>query len=416
MIKRRTFIKGIGAIAAWSWMDVFANQKARSVLSANNNNILLLIQLVGGNDGLNTVIPLKSYEFLLNHRKNIIIPEKEIITLGDDIGLHPAFAAMKNLFDEDKLTIVQNVGYEDQNRSHFRSMDIWNTASPANEKWTTGWLGRYLDTFHENYPENYPNYKFKHPLAITIGEISADTCQGKKTNFSYTIDDVEQTRNIEVYAGEDMQETSSFLKELSYLNTSAQLANDYTKEVTKADKIGSNKVQYPEDNLLAQQLKTVAKLISGGLQTQIYTLTLGGFDTHAYQVAETPTKGMHAQNLKTLAEAIKCFQDDLEQLKVADKVIGMTYSEFGRQIQSNSANGTDHGDAAPLFIFGNNLNRRVVGQHPVIEKTLPPQAALPIEFDFRDVYGNVLQQHFGASANVVTSVFNKSIVPISLIS
>ncbi|MEZ5002428.1 MAG: DUF1501 domain-containing protein [Chitinophagales bacterium] len=422
-MKRRTFFKKLGiSFAATSNLAALLSAGllapkfagAKSMLS-NNSNILVLIQLHGGNDGLNSVIPLDGYDNLVNLRKNIIIKENDIIKVSDTLGFHPKLAEISQMFLDGDFGIIQNVGYELQNRSHFRSMDIWNSGSPSDQQWSTGWLGRYLDNLHEGYPVNYPSESFKDPLAINIGNIVADTCQGVSANYSYALDNLKNTRIIDEHEVYKQNLNNEFLKELQFLNSSTVLANAYTKRVETAAEKGSNVGNYPDNNNLAQQLKMVAKLISGGLTTQIYTLTLSGFDTHAYQTMEDTNEGFHAVLLKQLSQAVYAFQNDLKQLGLSHRVMGMTYSEFGRQIKSNSANGTDHGNAAPIFLFGSRLKQQVIGKNPVIHKTVEDQTGLPVELDFRDVYSSVLVDWMKTDKKMVDEVFKRpsTIIPIS---
>jgi len=372
----------------------------------NNDNILVLIQLVGGNDSLSTVTPLDSYSQLAAHRENVLIPENKLLTVGS-LGFHPAVAGIYDLYKQGQAAIVNNVGYPLPNRSHFRSMDIWNSGSPSNEQWSTGWLGRLLDLYHPTYPVSYPNAQFADPLAITVGNIVSDTCQGALHNFSHVVDSSATFAEIDkCRIGAVPNKAYGDL--VGYLNDTISLANSYTTQVQKAFEAGHSLAQYPHNNQLAQELKITAKLISGGLQTKIYVLSLGGFDTHAYQVGKTsPLDGMHNYLLQALSEALSAFVKDLKKLHCFDKVSIMTYSEFGRQICSNSAMGTDHGDATSLFVIGNKLKAQQIGKTPTISIEVDRQKGLDMEIDFRDLYSSVLSQWFAVPAATMEPLFKK---------
>ena len=374
-----------------------------------NDNILVLIQLVGGNDSLNTIIPLHCYEELITHRKNILIPEKRVLTSDSSLGFHPAVKGLHNLFSAGEMSIINNVGYPLPNRSHFRSMDIWNSGSPSNEQWSTGWLGRLLDMYHTSYPDGYPSDIFPDPLAISIGNIVSDTCQGKFNNYSHVVDNLNSFMEIDkclIGAIENKQ----YVNLLDYLNSTIGLANLYAKQIEKAAAKGRSLVKYPDENTLAQELKIVAKLISGGLNSKIYVLSLGGFDTHAYQVAkESPTEGMHALFLKQFSDAVETFIKDLKALKCYDNVSILSYSEFGRQIKSNSAFGTDHGDATAIYLFGNKIKHSVIGTSPTIAREIEEQKGLDMEIDFRNFYGSLLNEWFNVPIANASEIFKITI-------
>lgn len=366
-----------------------------------SDKILVIINLAGGNDGLNTVIPLSHYNNLSKLRPKIIIPENKILKITDTVGLHPSLKEFQTLFGENKLCIIQNVGYPNQNRSHFRSADIWNSGSPSNEVWSSGWLGRYLEKRYDRYPEGYPNKKYPDPIAISIGNAVSETCQGLHTNFSFALDNPSKLINLaEISAVMPKLDTSS--KELNFIENTIRQSNAYTKVITVAMDKGKNISQYDDNNKLAQQLKIVSRLISGGLKTKIYALTIDGFDTHANQVTDNDsTKGIHAEKLKIISSAIFSFQKDLNLLKIEKKVLGITTSEFGRQIKANSSLGTDHGSAAPLFLFGNNIKNKIIGDNPDIKIDVNEQEGVAMQFDFRDIYGSVLVDWFDVAQDDV---------------
>ncbi|HAY70963.1 MAG TPA: hypothetical protein DCX89_03665 [Saprospirales bacterium] len=423
-MKRRTFIKNTATASValpvflyGNKMTAFAQNTLFNGMDEYSDRVLVLIQLNGGNDGLNMVLPLDQYSNLSKARENILIPESKALKLNLYTGLHPALIGIKQQFDEGKVCIIQNVGYPDQNRSHFRSTDIWQSGSGALDVIRSGWLGRYFDMEIPGYPEAYPNSQFPDPFALTIGSIISETCQGVSSNYSLAIEDPNGLSPLLEDDGSVEDPNACFGKELAFVRTSIIQTNAYAEVITQAAEKGKNLVDYPEGNKLAQQLKTIALLISGGLKTKVYVASLGGFDTHANQVLETDTtNGNHAELLAALSEAIDLFQLDLAQQQLEERVIGMTFSEFGRRILSNGANGTDHGSAAPLIVFGKCVNSSIVGSNPVIQQEVDLQEGVAMEFDFRSVYGSILNQWFGVPKPDIHNLLFDSFSEIPVIS
>jgi uncharacterized protein (DUF1501 family) len=369
-----------------------------------NDRILVLIELNGGNDGLNTLVPLDQYDNLANVRQNIILPQNSLLDIGSNNALHPSMIGVKSLFDSGKSAIIQSVAYPNQNRSHFRSTDIWNSGSKADEFITSGWLGRYFDKNFQGYPEGYPNEEYPDPFAITMGYIVSNTCQGIGSNFSFALNSVESLAPLDTTVEGEFDNTC-YGKELKFVKESIDQSNAYVTSLTTAYENGKNEIDYPEGNRLSNQLKTVAKLISGGCKTKVYVVSLGGFDTHADQIQGGDAKtGAHANLLLQLSDAMYAFQSDLEALNVDDKVLSMTYSEFGRRIKSNLSNGTDHGTAAPLFVFGNCVLPGIYGNNPIIDTQVEVEEGIPMQYDFRAVYASVLTEWLGASTETVDEV------------
>ena len=409
-MKRRKFLQAtttaVGLPIMLNGMGVSAVRKSQlfNFLNTENDKVLVLIQLSGGNDGLSTILPLDQYSNLAAARSNILIPESSALILDDVTGLHPNMAGMKNLYDDAKLTILQSVGYPNQNRSHFRSTDIWTSASPAEEFWTTGWLGRHLDNGHPEFPTGYPNEDHPDPLAITMGTLVSQTCQGVAANYSLALEDPFNLSPL-TQGGEDEVPDTYYGDELTFLRQTISQTNAYSEVITTAAENGNNLGNYPDDNRLAQQLKNVALLISGGLGTKIYVVTLGGFDTHANQTEDgDPLSGDHANLLQTLSDAVAAFQEDIQLLGLQERVVGMTFSEFGRRIRSNDSFGTDHGTAAPLMVFGSCVNPGIFGTNPEIPDEVDIQLGVPMQYDFRNVYGSILVDWFEVEQTIVTQL------------
>ena len=367
--------------------DVLAN--------VNNDRVLVIIQLNGGNDGLNTVLPINQYAQYFNARTNIAIPEKKILKLNgfDATGLHPSMTAMQKLFNEGQLDVVQAVGYPQPNFSHFRATDIWMSGSDSNQYLNTGWVGRFLDNNYPGFPENYPNEVDTDPLAIQIGSITSLTCQGPIVNMGMSISDPSAFYNLFDASEQPVPNTNAGY-ELSFIRRISKQTNKYATRIKAASDEVKQQVTYPNTSL-ANQLKIVARLIKGGLKTKIYLVNYGGFDTHAAQAVATDTAtGSHANLLGAVSEAIGAFQNDIKNQEIEDRVIGMTYSEFGRRIKSNASGGTDHGAAAPLFLFGKNVRGGVFGENPTIPTNVTVGDNIPYQYDFRTIYNSILKNWF----------------------
>lgn len=397
---RREFLKATSLLAVGAAMPSFL---ARSVAAATtqsyipgfkDDRILVVIQLGGGNDGLNTVVPFEDDAYHRN-RPTIALKKKDILRVNDSLGLHPNLGKFKNLADSGKLTIVQGVGYPNPNRSHFRSMEIWHTATESNKYSKTGWIGRYLDNACSGEAEPVAGvamggdrpqaFENTHGLGVAFQDPDSfgwndGQGQAKEKNFR-ALNDGYQPQN----------ETLDFLRKVT---ANAVLSSDRVKEVSKKYKGG---VSYPGD-AFAVSLRTVAKMIAGNLPTRIYYVTLGGFDTHANQL------GSHGNLMNRFADGVAAFQKDLELQGNADRVLTMTFSEFGRRVAENASGGTDHGTAAPMFLIGKNVNPGIAGKAPSLSDL--DNGDLKFTTDFRSVYGSIMEQWLGTpSAPVLGQPF-----------
>ncbi|MBI1803927.1 MAG: DUF1501 domain-containing protein [Ignavibacteriae bacterium] len=383
------------------------------------DHMLVLIQLNGGNDGLNTVIPLDQYSALSIARSNILLPENNVLKLTNATGLHPSMAGMQSLYTTGKLCVVQGVSYPNPNLSHFRATDIWLTASDSNVTLTTGWLGRYLDQEYPGFPNGYPNAIMPDPLAIQIGSVVSNALQGPNGALGMAITSPTSFYQL-ITGGVDAAPNTPAGHELTFIRQVAQQTQQYATVIQAAASKGKNySTLYPSPNTnsVADQLKIVAQLIGGGLKTRLYIVNLGGFDTHSSQVDTTqgPATGQHANLLGKLSVAMTAFQDDLQLMGAQDRVIGMTFSEFGRRIISNASAGTDHGTAAPMFIFGRKVAPGIVGSNPVIPQNATVNDNLAMQYDFRSVYGSLLKEWFGVSQDVLDAVLLKNFQSLPLI-
>lgn len=374
----------------------------------DNDRVLVLVQLSGGNDGLNCVIPLDQYSALSAIRPNILLPESSVLQVETALGFHPAMTHMQEMYLDGKMGIVQGVGYPNQDRSHFRSTDIWTTGSAATEYLNTGWLGRYFYEDHPLYSEGYPNAEFEASFALTMGSLISETCQGPLTNFSLALNDPFSLKPLSEGEVGNFPD-NNYGRELRFLIDAIAQTNAYADVILTAAESGANNVTYPLDNRLAVQLKNVALLIAGGLKTKVYIVSLGGFDTHSGQVDTDTTQGDHAVLLGQLSQAIQLFHQDLQFAGKDDKVLTMTFSEFGRQIRSNDSRGTDHGTAAPLMLFGSCVKPGVLGENAQIIPEADPQEGVPMQYDFRSVYGTVLKDWLGMTEDDVYSILNPEV-------
>jgi uncharacterized protein (DUF1501 family) len=395
-----------------------ANDAALLQAGASNDRVLVVIQLNGGNDGLNTVFPLDQYSRLAAARPNIIVPDTSILPLGSfQTGLHPVMTGLKSLYDEKRLTVVQGVSYAASDLSHFRSTDIWLTGANADQYMTTGWLGRFLQYEYPTFPDGYPSTAMPDPLAIEVGSSLSTSLLGATSSTGQTIASSFNGSITQLQSGYTSGYTPDTLagSAAAFLRQQQLSANQYADAIVNAWNRGANTQNYADSpagippNGLGQQLKLVARLVKGGLKTKVYFVLAGGYDTHSNQVDSGDHRtGYHARLLQELSEAVRTFQTDLTTMNVADRVMGMTFSEFGRRVKANGSNGTDHGTAAPMFLFGNAVNPTVVGVNAVIPSAVDTGTQVPTQFDFRQVYRSVLQDWFCIPPADVIGLVNNS--------
>lgn len=423
-MERRKFLKYTTATAATpflfqgQWLNVVANHSALNILgSYNPDRKLVLIQLDGGNDGLNMVIPISQYDNLANARRNILVDQAQILKLTDETGLHPSMPELTNLYKEGKVQIIQGVGYPNPNLSHFRSKDILISASDSNTFLNSGWAGRMLSKQYPTYPIGFPNEKQPHPIALTIGSTSSAATQGELANYSAVLKNLSSSY-INNSPDGGYPETP-FGNELRFITKMMEQTESYLSVIKAAAAKAKNlSTLYPTagSNSLADQLKLVANLIAGGLQTQIYVVSLGGWDTHSLQVSETDKlTGTQPGLFSKVSKAIAAFEDDLRLLNKADEVIGFVYTEFGRRIKSNDSLGTDHGTTWPAILFGSKINSGIVGNNPVIPAVVGKTDNLPMQNDFRSIYTGLYKQWFGLDDQDILQILGKSFPEIQVI-
>ena len=420
-MKRREFLQTTAAATAGTALlsglpiGAYGYSPALAALTnaaTQSDKVLVIIQLQGGNDGLNMIIPLDQYPALMAARPTIALPQTQVLPLTTATGIHPAMASLQNMYQNGKLGVVQSVGYPNPNFSHFRATDIWTSGSDSNVTLTTGWAGRYLDGEFPGFPTGYPNAQNRDPLAISIGSVVSNCVQGPSVNMGMAIASTSSFYQL-LSGGVDAAPNTPAGHELTFIRQVVSQTQVYTTAIqAAAGRAQTLSPLYPTagQNSLADQLKIVAQLVSGGLQTRMYVCTLGGFDTHTLQVPATgsTTGGAHASLLGKIAEAVTAFQDDLQRHGVQDRVVGMTFSEFGRRIKANSGYGTDHGAAAPLLVFGNRVNPVVHGANPTLPANAGVNDNVPMQYDFRSVYTSILQDWFQVTPATLTQLFGRS--------
>ena len=401
-MKRRSFLQKVAATGivlpmALGFPRVRAFAKAPEgspfarISAANKDHILIILRLAGGNDGLNTVVPYTNDDYYTARAEgSIYVDKEEVVKLPDSntLGLHPALAPLLELYKEKKMAIIQNVGYANQNLSHFRSTDIWLSGSDADVYSNSGWFAKYLEQQYPDYPATLPT----DPFAIELGTYLSTTLIGNNYNMGVAVgasDFIPGLPNTDPTASTHAGDEEAYVREI------LRQTNIFINSIVAAGlKQTTNKVTYPANNQLADGLKAISRIIAAGLKTQMYIINIGGYDTHSDQL--NSQKNLH----KMLADAVLAFQRDLEAFGTDKKVSVMTISEFGRRVESNGS-GTDHGSAAPMFVIGSGVKGGIIGSDPVLPDVEGP-GNLKMKVDFRQLYASVLGQWYGASEAEIT--------------
>lgn len=408
---RRVFLqKGLTLLAVAPTVPAFLDRTVMALADpfdvkrtqaghGKDEKILVVVQLSGGNDGLSTIIPYGDDAYY-RARPTIAQDKKAVLKVDDYLALNPNLAPLKGLYDDGRMAIIQGVGYPNPNRSHFKSMDIWHSADPEKEVVTTGWVGRYFDNA---CPGSDPH------VGVSIGETLPLSMQGQRImplSFerpeTYRYNGQDKQRYLKLNTREQAEESrkaksdgsknsaassiirpsSSPQSELDFLHRTAMDAQLSSDDILRMTRTHQSPSAYPNGEFGAG-LKTIAAMIAGGLPTRVYYVSLGGFDTHAGQI------NRHDQLMKQLAQGISAFWEDLAQQKNEDRVLMMTFSEFGRRVEQNASGGTDHGAAAPMLLLGPGIKQGIVGRHPSL--TDLDHGDLKFGIDFRGVYATVLQ-------------------------
>jgi len=388
---RRRFLRNLGLLTTGAAIvpglpvqALGSSSLSQALLDNPTDRVLILIRLKGGNDGLNTIIPTYAFSEYTNARPTIAYAQSQLQALSPELAISDDLSGAFDLWQRDSMRVVNGVGYPDASLSHFRGTDILASASDANEVLTSGWLGRHLDECFPDYLSNPPSA----PPAIQIGGAGSITFDNDENiSLSVTVNNVNEL--AELASSGELYDTANlpdclYGSQLGYLRSVANSAFVFAGGIEQAYNLGANSVAYTGGEL-SDQLALVARLIKGGLETRIFLVTLEGFDTHAEQ------GNNHPRLMRELGGSLKAFYDDLAVSGDDQRVISTTFSEFGRRIEQNASNGTDHGTASPQLLFGPALNGNGIhGDAP--DLTAPdPNGNLVFTTDFRSVYATLLQ-------------------------
>lgn len=386
-----TLAGGSAVLSFGARVPAFLARAAAAESAGGKDTILVVIQLTGGNDGLNTIIPYNHDEYR-EARPKLGIPAKSVLKINDMIALHPSARGFSDLLDAGKLAVIQGVGYPDPNKSHFESMDVWHTCERKGGPRSTGWLGRYLDASRESSDVDAPAIHVgpeKQPLALAAETVRVPSFDAPET-FRLQDGGSPKFHDAILALANGGDGPSDPL--LAYLQSSTTSALAASERIAEALRGYQTPVNYPE-SALATRLKTVAQLIDAGLKTRIYYVELDGFDTHSQQAAT------HAALLKQLSGAVRAFVDDVAHHGHGDRTLVMSFSEFGRRVAENASEGTDHGAAAPMILAGTRVRAGLVGEHPSLIDL--DNGDLKFHTDFRQVYATLLEGWLGWSSTSV---------------
>jgi uncharacterized protein (DUF1501 family) len=390
LITRRSFIKGAAIVAASSsFAPSFLARTAYKALAAGNNQ-LVVIQLSGGNDGINTVVPYATQQYA-ESRPTLGIAKDQVLAIDGSVGLHPNLKALKALYDQKNLAIVQGVGYPNPNRSHFQSMQIWQTASPDNAM-QTGWLGRYDEANLQgqrlgalNFGEQLPRtFWTEHTVVPSIGSLN---------NYQFLTDPkAPDDKQAQIDAINRIFSNPIGRDAADFFRQAATDAFQTATELKSAVAGTKSTAQYPTTPL-GRQLQLVGQLIGSNLGTRIYYVSMGGFDTHSGE------KNTHDRLMQQLNDAVDAFTKDLQAQGAFGNTLLMTFSEFGRRVKENGSAGTDHGTAEPMFLLGGGVQGGLYGSYPDMGDL--DSGDLKFTTDFRSVYGTVVADWLGADPGPV---------------
>lgn len=387
-MKRRTFLQTSG-LATMSMLVPKFLKARENINSISSNKILVVVQLSGGNDGLNTVVPYEN-DLYYQARPSIAIKKNEVLKLDTQLGLHPNLQGFKKLYDAGNMCLINNVGYPDPDRSHFRSTDIWQTASNSNEYLSTGWLGRYLDVVCNQCERPTHAIEIDDTLSLALkgAQVKGLAFKDPKKWYNTTTDNFFKLLSKQHSEAHEHDTAGYLYKTLSETISSASY-------IYNTSKIYQSSSVFP-NHAFGKNLKTIAELIVSGVQTQVYYVTLTGFDTHNNQ------QKRQGVLLQQLADTIDVFFNDLKKSGRADDVLLMTFSEFGRRVQENASNGTDHGTANQIFLFGNKLKKQgIYNEAPNL--TSLDDGDLKYTVDFRNVYATILHYWLQTNEHLILS-------------
>jgi uncharacterized protein (DUF1501 family) len=396
-MKRRNFLKQSTLASSLLFVPNFVKAFEQVAKASLGYKKLVIVQLSGGNDGLNTIVPFTN-DIYYENRQGISIPKNDLIKVTDDLGFNKSLAPLKNLYDQGYLSIINNVGYPNPNRSHFRSTDIWQTASSANEYLDTGWLGRYIDRYGKM---PYSGIEIDDSLSLIM---KGETMNGIATKNPRILFNNTQTPYFKkVLSHQSDQHLSEH--NLGYLYKTMIEAKSSAKYIYETSKTYKSKQEYP-NNAFGKQLKTTAEFINSNIQSKVYYVSMGGFDTHANQADR------QKRLLSTYSESMEVFVNELKQNDTFKDTLILTFSEFGRRVQQNAAGGTDHGAANNVFIIGENLKLKGFYNELPDLANLDANGDIIHTVDFRSVYATILEKWLQVDDAVI---LNKSFSKLDFI-
>lgn len=377
-----------------------AHAAQRNVAEKTDERVLVVIQMSGGNDGLNTIVPHK-HDVYRKSRPTLTVDSRDVLSIDDELGFHPALSGFAELLEASQLAVIQGVGYPNPNRSHFESMDIWHTARWSTELRTEGWLGQCLNQF-ENQQAQIPALHLGHekqPLALASRNQSVPSV-ASLDQFQLRLKERGDVAQLEQMVRAPRQGSGSLLDFVQSNSATALQVSEQLKRISSGRKTN---ISFPETGL-GRKMETISKLIQADLETRLYYVTLEGFDTHSQQ------EGAHAALLREVGDATRAFMREMDSIEKQNDVLVMSFSEFGRRVAENASAGTDHGTAAPLFLAGGRVNGGLIGAHP----SLDDLEAGDVKFhtDFRQVYATLLQQWMSVKS---TDILDGDFQPVNVL-
>ena len=384
MLSRRTFLRSSALLALAPSIPAFVAQSARAVRPERDGRVLVVIQLDGGNDGINTVVPFAD-EGYAKYRKTLRLPKDRLVKIDDRIGLHPSLGDAGRLLETGRLAVIQGVGYPNPSRSHFESMAIWHSARRGRkERAGTGWLGTALDG--DRRPADGA------PASVLVGLDGPPLAlRGRKSVSSALahLDDLVLADRAD--PGRALAEVRPEGDLKAFVRRSLLDAYTTAGRLQEAARVEDSGASYPETGL-ASRLRLVSRLIKAGFGTRVFYTLQPGYDTHYSQLSA------HATLLRELGGAVRAFLDDLAAARLAERVVVLCFSEFGRTVKENGSLGTDHGTAGPVFLAGPGVKAGVVGETPRLLEPAPGYGDLKVKLDFRRIYATILEDWLGLSA------------------
>lgn len=398
LIKRKQFIQ-IGSLATTSLlMPRFLKAFEAPAQVPAGNKVLVVLQLSGGNDGLNTVIPVRN-DIYYRSRPRLGIARDKALSLTDEVGLHPSLTALKGLYDDGAMAVLNGVGYPNPDRSHFRSMDIWHTASPSDQYWQSGWLGRYIDAQCSGCDQPTQAIELDDVLSLSMKGATHNGLAVKDPRRLYGTANEKFFREVMKEHGADHGE-----EPVDYLYKTMAETLSSADYIFKQSRLHPTKASYPSTDI-GNSFKTIASLIFSDINTKVYYVSLGSFDTHVNQQMQ------QERLFKQMNEALEVFFKDLKAAGRFEDVLLMTFSEFGRRVAQNASGGTDHGTANNMFLLGGGLKQQGI-VNPMSDLDDLQEGDLKHQIDFKQVYATVLQNWLKADA---ASVLNGQYTPMQFV-